>query len=104
MHPSDQRADVDGDRRTTETGLRRSPTPMPREEPTMPANDGGGLHDLHGIPPAAPDAREQHPQESVGSNEPQPSRRGLLENRKLVAQGEDLSLEFGSRSEAGPNR
>ena len=104
MDLADQHADVNGDRRPTETGRPGSPAPMPREQTTMPTNDGGGLHDLHGIPPAAPNAREQHPQESVGSTEPQPSRRGLLENRKLVAQGEDLSLEFGSRSEAGPNR
>jgi hypothetical protein len=56
MHLSNQRADVDRDRRTTEMGLRGSPAPMPREEPTMPTNDSGGLHDLDGIPPAAPDS------------------------------------------------
>ena len=56
MHRLNQRADVNGDRRTTEAGLRGSPAPMPREETTMPTNDGGGLHDLDSIPPAAPDA------------------------------------------------
>jgi hypothetical protein len=31
-------------------------------------------------------------------------RRGLLEDGKLVAEGQDLCLEFGASSEAGPNR
>src|SRR5215831_17915922 len=52
MHLLNQRADVAADRRTTETGLRGSPAPMPREETTMPTNDGGGLYDLDGIRPA----------------------------------------------------
>ena len=57
-----------------------------------------------GIPPAAPDSREQHPEESVGSSEPKPSRRGLLEDRELVAEGQDLRFEVGASSEAEPNR
>jgi hypothetical protein len=70
----------------------------------MPRDDGRGFHDLHGLPPATPYAREQHPQESVGPSEPKPSRRGLLEDGELVAEGQDLRLEFGPRSKAGPNR
>jgi hypothetical protein len=77
---------------------------MPGEEAAMPGDDGGRLHDLHGLPPAAPHSREQHPQESVGSTELKPSRRGLLEDGELVAESQDLRFEFGSRSEAGPNR
>jgi hypothetical protein len=58
---------------------------MPREETTMPTNDGGGLHDLDSIPPAAPDSGEHHPEESVGPTQPKPSRRGLLEDCELMA-------------------
>ena len=53
----------------------------------MPRDDGGGLHDLYGIPPAAPHSGEQHPQQSVGSTEPEPSRRGPLEDSELVVEG-----------------
>jgi hypothetical protein len=77
---------------------------MPCEQAAMPGNDGGGFHDLYGIPPAAPYSGEQHPEESVGSTEPKPSRRGLLEDGELVAEGQDLRLEFGSSSEGGSNR
>src|SRR5215471_17130287 len=72
------RADVDGDRRSTETGLSGTPAPMPSEQ------------------------CEQHPEEPVGSAEPKPSRRGLLKNGELVAEGQDLGLEFGASAEAGP--
>ncbi len=71
------------------------------EEAAMPRDDSGGFHDLHGCPPAAPDLGEQHPEDSVGPTEPKPSRRGLLEDGELVAEGEDLCLEFDSSSEAG---
>jgi hypothetical protein len=45
-----------------------------------------------------------HPQESVGSTELKPSRRSLLEDGELVAEGQDLRFELGARVEAGPNR
>src|SRR6516162_3044968 len=54
MHLADQRADIISDWRSPRTALRGTPAPMPGEEATMPGDDGGGLHDLHGIPPAAP--------------------------------------------------
>jgi hypothetical protein len=54
MHLLNQRADVSRDRRTTETGLAGSPAPVPREGTAMPTDNGGGLHDLDGIPPSAP--------------------------------------------------
>jgi hypothetical protein len=50
-----------------------------------------------------PHAREQHPEKSVGSTEPEPSGCDLLEDGELVAEGYDLRFEFGPRSEAGPN-
>ena len=54
MDLADQRADVISDRRSAQTGLRGTPAPLPGEEAAVPRDDGGGLHDLHGIPPAAP--------------------------------------------------
>jgi hypothetical protein len=101
-HRLDQRADVDGDWRSTETG--GTPAPLPGEQATMPSNDCGGFHDLHGFPPPAPRSCEQHPEESVGSTEPKPSRCGLLKNGELVAERQDLGLEFGPSAEAGSNR
>jgi hypothetical protein len=56
MHLLDQRADVNCDRRATETGLRGTPAPMPGERAAMPTDDDGGLHDLYGAPPAAPNS------------------------------------------------
>ena len=73
------------------------------EQAAMPGDDGGGLHD-HDNPPAAPDSCEQHPQQSVSLTKPKPSTRGLLKDGELVAEGYDLRFEFGSSSEAGPNR
>jgi hypothetical protein len=35
---------------------------------------------------------------------PKPSRRGLLEDGELVAEGQDLRFEVGASSEAEPNR
>ena len=52
----DQRADVGGDWRAIEPGSRGTPTPVPGEEAAMPRDDSSRLHDLHGLPPAAPDA------------------------------------------------
>ena len=103
MHFADQRADINGDRRPTEPGWRGTPAPMPRKQAAVPRDDGRGFDDPHGIPPAAPDSGEHHPEESVGSAQPKPSRRGLLEDSELMAEGEDLRFEFGSRSETGPN-
>ena len=103
MHLLDQRADVACDGRATKSGLRGTPAPLPGEEPTVPRDDGGGLHDLHGPPPAAPHSREQHPQESVGPTEPEPPWCRLLEDGQLVAERQDLGLEFNASSEAGPH-
>jgi hypothetical protein len=86
----------------TETGLRA--TPAPGQHAAMPRHDGGGFHDLHGLPPAAPDSGEQHPKESVGSIEVKPSRRGPLEDGELMSESQDLRFEFGPRPETGPNR
>ena len=80
MHRSDQCSDVDRDWRPTKPFLRRTPAPLPGEEATVPRDDGGGFHDLHGPPPAAPHSREQHPQESVGPIEPEPPWCSLLED------------------------
>jgi hypothetical protein len=49
-------------------------------------------------------SREQHPEESVGSTEPEPSWCSLLEDGELVAESQDLRLEFSASAEAGPNR
>ena len=87
MHLLDEGANVDWDRRSTATGLNRAPAPMPGEQAAMPRDDSSGFHDLHGTPPAAPHSREQHPKDSVGSTEPESSRRGLLEDGELVAEG-----------------
>ena len=57
----------------------------------------------HGPPPAAPHSREQHPQESVGPTEPEPPWCSLLEDGQLVAERQDLGLEFNASSEAGPH-
>ena len=87
MHLVDQRADVNCDWRATETALRGTPAPMPGEQAAVPRDDGRRFHDLDGPPPATPYAREQHPKESVGSTEPEPSRRGPLEDSELVVEG-----------------
>ena len=68
----------------------------------MPRDDGGRFHDLHGPSPAAPHSREQHPEQSVGSGEPEPSWCSLLKDGQLVAEGQDLGFEFCPSSEAGP--
>ena len=104
MHLANQRADVNGDRRSTEPGLRGTPAPMRGEQAAMPGDNGGGFHDLHRLPPAGPDSGEQHPQQSVSLAKPKPSRRGLLKYGELVAKGYDLRFEFDSSSEVGPNR
>ena len=89
--------------RATTSGLRGTPAPLPGEEATVPRDDGGGFHDLHGPPPAAPHSREQYPQESVGPTEPEPPWCSLLEDGQLVAERQDLGLEFNASSEAGPH-
>ena len=54
MHFVDQRANVDWDRRATETGLGGTPAPVPGEQAAMPRDDRGGFRDLHRFSPAAP--------------------------------------------------
>ena len=56
MHLLDQRADVTGDRPSTETSRARTPPPIPDKEAVMPRDDGRGFHNLDGLPPAAPHA------------------------------------------------
>jgi hypothetical protein len=70
----------------------------------MPTDDRSGLHDLDGASPTAPDSRELHPTESISSTEPEPSGRGLLEDGELVAEGQDLRVEFGSSTGTGTGR
>ncbi len=69
----------------------------------MPADDGGGLHELDGSAPARPHSGEQDPQEPVGATEAGPFRRGLLEHGELVAQGKNLRFKCGPSSDAGTN-
>jgi hypothetical protein len=88
------RGDVACDGRATKLGLRGTPAPLPGEEATVPRDDGGGFHDLHRPSPAAPHSREQHPQQSVGPTEPEPPWCSLLKDGQLVAERQDLGLEF----------
>ena len=53
----------------------------------MPSDDGLGLDEQDGIRPAAPQAGEQDPEQTVGGSQPWP-RRGALEDGQLVAQRE----------------
>jgi hypothetical protein len=85
-------------------GLRGNASANARKVAAVPVDDGGGFHDLHRSSPALPHARQQHPHESVGSAEMEPFWRRLLEDRELVAEGEDLRCKFGSSSEATANR
>jgi hypothetical protein len=60
----------------------------------MPGDDGIRRDDLHGLPPACPDAGQHHPEQAVGVEKTQLLRRLAPEDDELVPQGEDLGGEF----------
>jgi hypothetical protein len=63
----------------------------------MPAHEGVGRDDLDGVSPVRPAPREHDPQEAIGATETQAPRRLALEDRELMAEGENLRLEIESR-------
>ena len=67
----------------------------------MPAHDGVGRDDLDGVSPVRPDPREHDPQEAIGATETRAPRRLALEDGELMAKGENLDLEFETRSNGG---
>jgi hypothetical protein len=94
LHPPDEVSDVLGDGRSACAPRPGSPTPVQGESTTMPGDDGIRRDDLHGLPPACPDAGQHHPEQAVGVEKTQPLRRLAPEDDELVPQGEDLGGEF----------
>ena len=66
----------------------------------VPAHDGIGLDDLHGLAPIRSQLREQHPQPAIDASQPRASRSLTLEHGELMAEGEN----FGFTLEARPKR
>jgi len=88
-HPADERSDLRGDRRAAGPAPPTLPGPDELEASALPPDDGLGLDDGDGLPPAAPQAGQQDPQHPIGG--PQAwTRSGALEDGQLVPQGEVL--------------
>lgn len=62
----------------------------------MPADDGVRLYDEHPVSPAAPEARQQNPEQPVGLLEAETMLRAPLEHNDLVTQRSDLGLLGGA--------
>jgi hypothetical protein len=62
----------------------------------MPGDDGFRLHDDEGVQAAGPQTVEPDPKCPVEGSEPRPPVPLPLEDRQLVAEGQDLELELGT--------
>src|SRR6266516_3824317 len=94
-HRADERADVRGDGRSTETAT-AFPSPIESEATTVPGDYSVGLDYDDGRSPRAPDPRQPDPQESVSLAQTDPSATGSLKDLELVSQREDLELQYRS--------
>ena len=70
----------------------------------MPPHHGGGRHDLHRLPPAWPDIREQHPEQPIDRTEARSFRSGPLQHSELMPQSENFHCELYPRVDGGPKR
>ena len=66
----------------------------------VPAEDGGGFHDVDAGPPIVPDGTEPGPQESIDRRQLWAFHRALKDT-DLVAQRQNLQLERGAAPERG---
>jgi len=94
-HLSYQPSNLGGDSRTARISFSALPSPEEFEALAMPGQNGGWLHDSQTLPPAIPEAGEQHPEDTI--NWPKPGARSSVnEARKLVAQRDILGDEICS--------
>jgi len=88
-HPMDECAHLRRDSWAAGSVPPALPGPEQPEAGAVPANDGLGLDDGDGLPPAAPQAGQPDPQQPIGGSQAW-TRSGALEDGQLVPQGEVL--------------
>src|SRR5438445_6690744 len=87
----DQIADVGRDRRPADTTA-RLPTPILTEAAAMPAHQRLRLEDNRGFEQAREQPIEPDEDQAIGSAQPEPRRRGSLQDNKLLAEKCHLGL------------
>src|SRR5215471_13536535 len=70
--------------------------PISCKRPSMPANHRVRLQDAQPVPPGRPETEQHNPQQAVRLPKAETTRRTLLQDGDLMAQGNDLSLLSGT--------
>ncbi|PYR50467.1 MAG: hypothetical protein DMF89_08830 [Acidobacteria bacterium] len=65
----------------------------------MPTYNGGRRHDLHGVPPVRPDAREHDPDQPIERTERRSFRSIPLQHRELMPERENFCRELKPRED-----
>jgi hypothetical protein len=82
----------------------RFPAPIGSERAPMPTHHSGRCHDLDRLPPARPDAREQHPEQPIDRTKASSFRGGPLQHVELMSERENFCRELEPRADRGPKR
>src|SRR5712692_3391604 len=75
--------------------------PIARKRPPMPADYCVRLQDAQPVPPARPETGQPNPQQPVRLPKAETTRRALLKDGDLMAEGDDLSLQGETGSKRG---
>jgi len=67
----------------------------------MPSDDRSRFDDREAMTPPGPQPVENNPQDPIGPPEPESFPIGSLQDHELMAEGEDLHLQGGTRPERG---
>src|SRR5213079_638659 len=94
----DQIADVGRNRRPADTTA-RLPTPVQTEAAPMPAHQRLRLEDNRGFEQGREQPIKPDEDQTIGSAQPEPRRRGPLQHKKLLAEKCDLGFASRTRSE-----
>ena len=97
-HLTDEAADLGGRRGTAR---QRLPSPEEAERTAMPGDHGLWLDQDQAVFPAAPATQDQGPEGPVQRRERQASLSRAFQDEELVPEGQDLSCEGSTRTNAG---
>src|SRR5215471_20648607 len=70
--------------------------PIARKRSSMPANHSVRLQDAQPVPPGRPATGQPNPQQAVRLPKAETTRRALLQDGDLMAEGNDLRLQSGT--------
>jgi hypothetical protein len=81
-----------------------SSVPIGGERAAMPTHHGRRRHDLRGLPPVGPDAREQHPEQPIDRPEARSFRGRPLKHGELMPERKNFRRELEPRADRGSKR